>query len=320
MAKTSPDKTAETQPKAKYRVKNWSAYNQALIQRGSLTVWFDEEALEGWAHPDQTGKPGHPFEYGAIAIACALTLKAVYQLALRQTQGLLGSVLHLAGLSWEVPTYSTLSRRQKTLEVQLPRQRRSQALHVVVDATGLKVYGEGEWTVRTHGKKKRRTWRKVHLGFDEATGEVVAEAVTPSNTHEKEQLPDLLAQIDEPLRQVTGDGGFDFLTCYEAIAAREARAVIPPRSNAVIWDNGQMDARDANLRRIQQIGRKAWKIESQYHRRSLAETGIYRLKTLFGAAFASRTLDRQQREVRIRCVALNRMTALGMPDSYKVVP
>lgn len=305
-------------PQEKYRIKNWSSYNRALIQRGSLTVWFDEAALTGWTHPKHTGKPGHPFEYGAVAIACALTLKAVYQLALRQTQGLLGSILQLAGLSWEVPTYSTLSRRHHTLEIRLPRQRRSQSLHLVVDATGFKVYGEGEWTVRTHGKKKRRTWRKVHLGFDEATGEVLASEVTESRTHEKEELPGLLAQIEEAIRQVTGDGAFDFQTCYQAIATREAAAGIPPRVNARIWDNGQMDARDANIRRIQQIGRKSWKVESQYHRRSLAENGIFRLKTLFGAALASRTLERQKREIRIRCAALNTMTALGMPESYKV--
>lgn len=320
MAERSTEKTAAPQPKATYRIKNWSAYNQALIQRGSLTIWFDEEALAGWSQPHQTGNPGHPYTYGDVAIECGLTLRAVYRLALRQTQGLLHSIMALAGLDWEVPTYSTFSRRAKRLTISLPRQSPHAPLHMVVDATGLKVYGEGEWTQRTHGKTKRRTWRKVHLGFDEATGEVVAEEVTTSNTHEKEELPGLLAQLRDVLKQVTGDGAYDYMTCYDAIVARGAKAVIPPRENARIWDNGQMDTRDANLRRIQEIGRKAWKIESHYHRRSLAENGIFRLKRLFGAGLASRTLPNQQQEVRIRCKALNIMTHLGMPESYNVTP
>jgi hypothetical protein len=158
----------------------------------------------------------------------------------------------------------------------------------------------------------------VHLGFDEATGEVVATEVTESNVHEKEELPGLLDQVADPIAQVTTDGAFDFTSCYDAIAEHEARAVIPPRSNAVVWDNGKADARDATIRRIAEIGRKAWKVESGYYRRSLAETGIFRLKQIFGAMLASRTLARQKTEVRIRCAALNKMTALGMPESVKI--
>jgi IS5 family transposase len=318
MAHASQEQPAGDQPKATYRVKNWSEYNHALIQRGSLTLWFDEEALAEWNQPHQTGKPGHPYDHSDLAIECGLTVKAVYGLAFRQTQGSLQSIMALADLHWSVPTYSTFSRRAKTLDITLPRRKKQEALHVVVDATGLKVYGEGEWTQRTHGKTKRRTWRKIHLGCDEATGEVVACTTTLSNTHEKEELPAVLAQISDGIGQVTGDGGYDYMTCYDAIAARNAKAVIPPRKSARIWDNGQMDARDANLRRIQEVGRKAWKIESDYHRRSLAENGIFRLKLLFGSGLSTRTLTNQQQEVRIRCKAMNMMTHLGMPQSYKV--
>jgi hypothetical protein len=316
--KTTTQRSEEQKPKAKYRIKNWSDYNKALIGRGSLTLWVHEDVLTLWNHPEQTGKPGHPLDYHDLAIECALSLRAVYHLGLRQTQGFLSSLLGLLGVSLSCPYYTTFCRRAKTLQVSLPRMTPGKAFHMVVDATGLKIYGEGEWHVRTHGKSKRREWRKLHLGFDEATGEVVASELTESNHHEKEELPGLLEQVDDPLLQVTGDGAFDYTSCYDAITEREARAVIPPRSNAVVWDNGDADARDATIRRIQEIGRKAWKVESGYYRRCLAETGIFRLKQIFGAMLASRTLARQKTEVRIRCAALNKMTALGMPESVKI--
>jgi hypothetical protein len=308
----------ERPPKATYRISNWPEYNRALTRRGSLTVWFHEDALAHWKSPTQTGKPGHPLEYGDVAITCALTLKAVYHLAFRQTEGLLASIVALLQLNWDVPCYTTINRRQSTVEVSLPRQAPGKAFHMVIDATGVKVYGEGEWQVKTHGKTRRRVWRKIHLGFDEATQDVVAEEVTESNTHEKEELPGLLDQVEDPIAQVSTDGAYDFKSCYDAIAEREARAVIPPRSNAIIWDNGAMNARDANIRRIQEVGRKAWKVESGYYRRSLAENGIFRLKRIFGPMLATRLLAHQQCEVRIRCAALNTMTALGMPVSHKM--
>lgn len=318
MAKDTCPAVDERPPKATYRITNWSDYNKALIGRGSLTLWFHDEVVKQWTTPPQTGKPGHPFEYSDLAIECGLTFKAVYGLALRQTQGFVASLLELLQVALKTPSYSTFSRRQQTLEVALPRQTPGKAFHMVVDATGLKVYGEGEWQVKTHGKTRRRVWRKIHLGFDEATGDVVAEEVTESNTHEKEELPGLLDQVADPIAQVSTDGAYDFKTCYDAIAERGARAVIPPRSNAIIWGNGAMDARDANIRRIQEIGRKAWKIESGYYRRSLAENGIFRLKRIFGPLLSTRLLAHQRCEVRIRCAALNTMTALGMPVSHKM--
>lgn len=307
---------SDEKKKVQYRVKNWQAYNQALVNRGSLTLWFEEKTVESWLNNDRTGQRGHPQVYSDVAVECMLLLKQTFQLALRQTQGFMTSIFQVVGHNLPVVSYSQLSRRQKTLKVNLPRQSRRQAIHVVVDATGLKVYGEGEWKTRQHGVSKRRTWRKVHLAFDEASGEVLAEVTTENNVHEKEVLPELLAQIEAEIEQVSGDGGYDYQTCYQAIAERNARAVIPPRRNGRIWGNGQMDDRDAHLRRIAEIGRTAWKKESGYHRRSLAETGIFRLKKIFGAALSARKPENQQQEVRLRCVALNRMTALGMPDSY----
>ena len=304
--------------KVEYRVKNWSEYNEALIKRGSLTLWFEEKMVQSWLNVERTGKRGHPYVYSDVAVECMVLLKQVFHLALRQTQGFMQSIFQLLGQVLPVLSYSQLSRRQKDLKVSLPRQPRKQALHVVVDATGLKVYGEGEWKTRQHKISKRRTWRKVHLAFDATTQEVVAEVTTENNVHEKEKMPDLLARIEESIRQVSADTGYDYQTCYQAITDKDARAVIPPRRNGRVWDNGQMDDRDDHLRRIAEVGRKVWKQESDYHQRSLAETGMFRLKKIFGPALSARKLEHQQTEVRLRCVALNRMTALGMPDSYPV--
>jgi hypothetical protein len=274
-----------------------------------LTFWFDEENLQQWCmnmHPEEAGRPTF---YGDTAILCALTLKAVFQLRLRQSQGFLASLLELLQLALPTPNYSTICRRSKRLDVDLDSRPRSEALHVVVDSTGLKVFGEGEWMVRQHRWKKRRTWRKLHLGVDEATGDIVAQLTSEREVSDDAVLPELLGQIEAPLTQVTVD-------CYKAIVARGARPVIPPDTNAV--DHGSESARDRTVRRVAEIGRKAWKVESGYHRRSLAETAMFRLKTIFGPQLTARSLANQQTEAAIRCRALNRITRAGMPVSYPI--
>jgi IS5 family transposase len=307
---------------ARYRLRNWSQYNRALVQRGSLTLWVTEDVLQTW-HPTQLqGKRGHPRTYTDTAILTMATIQEIYHLGLRQTEGLMQSLGQILRLEVAIPDYSTLSRRRATLEVALPRTRGKEALHVVVDSTGVKVCGEGEWKVRQHGYTRRRTWRKVHLGVDEATGEVVAAVVTTNNYSDSHILPDLLAQVEDELRQVSGDGAYDRRTCYEAIGARHARATIPPQRNAKIWQHGNTKAerlgRDQNLRRIRQVGRAAWKRESGYHRRSLAETAMFRLKTIFSERVTARGFEGQAAQVLVRCATLNRLTQLGRPDSYQV--
>jgi hypothetical protein len=304
------------EPKQRYRVRNWRAYNQALIQRGSLTLWFYEDSIRHWCANERPEETGRPTVYSDLAIQCMLTIKAVFQVALRQTQGLVASLIQLMGLTLPTPNYTTVSRRSATVDVDLETRARTEPMHVVVDSTGLKIFGEGEWKVRQHGWHKRRTWRKLHLGVDEATGAIVAHVMTEHTITDDTAFPDLLAQIPGPLEQVTADGADDTTDCYDAIVARDARPVIPPDANAT--DHGTDRARDRTVRRIGQIGRKAWKREARYHRRSLAETAMYRMKTIFGPRLSARTLRRQQTEAAIRCRALNRMTRLGMPQSYPV--
>jgi IS5 family transposase len=307
--------------KAKYRLRNWGEYNRALVQRGSLTLWITEDVLQTWHPTEPEGKRGHPRTYTDTAIETMVTLQEIYHLGLRQTEGLMQSIGEILRRDVAIPDYSTLSRRRATLAIVLPRTRDTEALHVVVDSTGVKVFGEGEWKVRQHGYTYRRTWRKVHLGVDAASGEIVAAVVTTNNYSDSQLLPDLLAQVEEEIEQVSGDGGYDRRTCYEAIRARHARATIPPQHNAKIWQHGNTKAdrlaRDQNLRRIRQVGRAAWKRESGYHRRSLAETAMFRLKTIFSDRVTAHGFAGQAVQMLVRCAALNRMTQLGRPDSYR---
>ena len=314
--------------KQQYRVRNWREYNAALVHRGSLTFWLDESALSGWLHGDLSGRRGASLTYSDSAITAALVLKAVYRLPLRGAQGLVGSLLKLMNVDLPVPHYTTLSRRQARLQVEVPRLGCGQGVHLVVDSTGCKVYGEGEWKVRTHGASKRRTWRKLHLGVDEKSGEIVAAVLSSNNVSDGEVLASLLDQVEETIVQVSGDGGYDQRGCYEALQDRETdqgqslKVTIPPRRGARIWkhgnNTGERLARDENLRAIRQVGRKRWKQESGYHRRSLAESAMSRYKRIVGEKLQARNFSRQAKEAFIACLVLNRMNALARPDSHAI--
>jgi IS5 family transposase len=305
--------------KQQYRIRNWTQYNKALCHRGSITLWFDEEAILSWLNHKKTGKPGKPRTYGSACIQCMLVLKAVYRLPQRSTYGLVCSLVELMGLDLPVPHPTILSRRASSLEAALTRVKKGEPLHVLVDATGLKVYGEGEWKVRTHGVGKRRTWRKLHIAMDAETGEVLATVCTTSYVSDKEVLPNLLRQITQQIKVVGADGGYDYADCYEEIARHKARAIIPPRRTGRLHPKDErLRARDNNLREIRRLGRKKWKRESGYHRRSLVETQMMRVKTIFGSNLSCRRFHNQATEMTVRCAALNRMTGLGMPDSYAI--
>ncbi len=249
------------------------------------------------------------------------TLQEVYHLGLRQTEGLRQSSGELLRLDGAIPEYSTLSRRRATLEIALPRTRGQEARHLVVDSTGVKVFGEGEGKVRQHGYTSRRTWRKGHLGVDEASGELVAAVGTTNNSSDGQVWPDLVAQVEEALKQVSGAGGSDKRQCYEARQARRAPATIPPQRKAKIWHHAHTKAervaREQNLRRIRQGGRAAGKRASGDPRRSLAATARLRRKTIFSERVTAHGFAGQAVQVLVRCAALNRLTQLGRPDSYR---
>jgi Transposase DDE domain len=308
--------------KTPYRIRNWQEYDIALRQRGSLTLWLSDEALQNWITEEKTGQPGASPIYSDLAIETMAMLKALFHQTGRQAEGFLASVFELMGVDLPVPDHSTLSRRLGQLDVKLPVRGWQKARHVVVDSTGVKVYGEGEWKVRQHGYSKRRTWRKLHLCVDEQTREIVAVGASTNNVSDAEMLPEMLEEVPGAIRQVSGDGSYDQRKCYDAVNKYKARATIPPRRGARIWQHGNTQAerhvRDENLRRIRQVGKKQWKRESGYHRRSLSETMVFRYKAIFGDKLQTRKVENQFNELFIKCAALNRMTHLGMPQSYKV--
>jgi len=317
MAQRTP-KPPAVSAKARYRVTNWHDYNRALVARGAITLWIDEEVLAGWR---ATG--GRGLRYSDAAILCVLSLRMVFRLPLRQTQGFLLDLKQLLGLTIEVPHYSTFSRRAATLVVpQLTRPAGGGPLHLAIDATGLKVHGEGEWKVRTHGKDKRRVWRKLHLGVDTTTGELLAHALTPSETHDGTELSGLLAQVEGPIAAVYGDKAYDAFDIHRTILARDGRPVIPPRKGAAIRPPPRLEhpppTRGQAVARIAEVGRNAWKQETGYHRRSLAETAMSRYKTIIGPSLKARTFANQQAEAGIAVHCLNRFTALGMPVSVRI--
>jgi len=307
--------------KPAYRIRNWNEYNDALVRRGSLTLWVDQETLQAWRYRGPARR-GAQYRYSDLAIECLLTLRAVYHLTLRATEGFAHSLFALMGVDLTVPDYTTLCRRAATVRITLPKKATG-PLHLVLDSTGLKVYGEGEWKVRQHGYSKRRTWLKLHLAVDPQTHEIQAAMVTDPGVTDAETVPALLGQVENPVESAAADGAYDRQEVYDALEGRSARAVVPPRRDARIKRHGNTAgprlARDENLRRIRQIGRSSWKEESGYHERSLAETAMFRMKTIFGDGVASRSPARQATEAGVRCRALNIMTHQGMPRSERVV-
>ena len=301
-----------------YKTKNWSNYNLSLKRRGSLSLWFDA-GMDWEAKP--SGRRGRQQAYSDAAIQACLTIKVLFGLPLRQTTGFVESLLELVGLDWAVPDFSTLCRRQKTLSVAIPFRGSPGPLHLLVDSTGIKAEGEGEWNARKHGGPKRRLWRKIHIGIDEETLEIRAIEVTSSSIGDAPIRPDLLNQIapDQEVGSVTGDGAYDTRKCHDAIADRNAYAVIPPRKNAKLWkpDTPGARARNEAVRSSKYLGRALWRNLTQYHRRSRVETKMHCVK-LLGQRLSARDFDRQVAEIQIRAAILNGFTALGIPETVAV--
>ena len=245
--RVEPD-TVEGLSKQRYRVTNGSEYDRALVNRGNLTIWFDEASIrDQWtpAPPMGRGKPGL---YSETAIQTCLTIKALFQLPYRAAEGLIKSLMRLCQLDLPVPDHSHMSRRAAQLSVKVPRRPRKGPTHVVVDSTGVKIFGEGEWNVRQHGVGERRTWRKIHLAVDETCKDIIGVEVTTTAWGDSEILPGLLDQVEGAVSQVSADGACDSHGCHAAIAERGARATIPPRERALLWGNDH--PRDAILQDI----------------------------------------------------------------------
>ncbi len=289
-----------------------------MRQRGSLTVWFTEEAIAAWKADPRTTRGGQP-RYSGLAIATALTLRAVFRLALRQTEGLIGSIIALLGLDLAVPDHTTLSRRAETLEIPRPKPHRGgKPIHLLVDSTGLRLCGAGGWLLEKHETKTRRAWRTLHIGTDADTGEIVAATLTGSDACDASQVGPLLDQVAGPVASFTADGAYDWDSVYDEVAARhpEAVVVVPPRSNAGPSRTAETmpTQRDRHLRSIGEQSRMSWQAASGYNCRALVEADISRFKRVVGDGLRSRTDRRRATEVAIAVGVLNRMLDLGRPE------
>lgn len=320
------EKNIQTQSKKKYEVINWKEYNESLCRRGDLTIWVEEDLGEKWYNAEVFQR-GRPYIYNDVCIEFLLSIKAILGLPYRQTQGFVRSLFRLMNLDLQVPSYSQTSRRSVGLEVDIRIQNPTGPIHLVMDSTGLKVYGEGEWKVRKHGVSKRRTWRKLHLALDEKTGMIHAGTLTENDKDDASQLEPVLAQIEVAIDKFSGDGAYDKSKVWDILYQAGIEGVIPPQRNAVLWNdkNGTLKEHDRNkiLLEIAQYddyeqGRKQWKEDSGYHRRSLSETAMFRFKKIFGSELYSRKMETQQIEAQIKIAVLNRMTAIGMPISVAI--
>jgi transposase len=297
--------------KKDFGARNWRLYNQQLVKRGDITCWID---IKSWRGPNKcVSKRGRPLSYSNSAIMMMLTLKAYYRLTLRSCQGFVKSLFRLMKFEAEVPDYSTICRRQKS--VLLPKLPQSEEpIHLVIDSSGLKIFGEGEWKVRMHGWSKHRMWQKLHLGVDESSKLIVSAILTGNNCGDDKMLKSVLERYKGPIKQVSLDGAYDSHDCYSVVNGRGAKAVIPPQPNPRHKPktlNNLHRPRDFMIYEIQTKGRAQWKKDHGYHRRSLAENAFYRLKKILGNSLSARTFENQVPEALIRCHMLNKMMKMN---------
>ena len=308
-------------PKARYRIENWPLYDAALRDRGDLTVWVTPEALAAW-HPPTTGHRGRSPTYSDVAIETGVMLRLAFGRPWRQTEGLLRSVARLLNLDIGIPDHTTLSRRSAAGSLALDLATVTGPVHVVIDSTGLKVYGAGEWHREKHGGRDRRTWRKLHLAVDPDSGAILACELTDKDEGDPTQVEPLLDQVTGDIASVTADGAYDGDPVYQAVAERApgADVIIPPRATAKPGPQADRapTQRDRHIQIIGQRGRLSWQRATGYGRRCLVETAMFRYKTLIGRRLRARSLPGQIAEARMGCTVINRMTRLGMPISARV--
>ena len=309
------------QTESTYRIRNWPEYNRSLIQRGSITVWFDEKAVKNWFSSYHTCKAGRPATYSDEAILMILILREVYGRSLRSLQGF-ESLFKIMRLDLPVPSYSQISRRAKSLHKRVGHLTQGRkACHIIFDSTGLKVHGEGEWKVKVHGKSKRRTWRKFHIGIDAETQDIVCCELTGNEKGDAETAERMLGKLPCKIKSARGDGAYDTRRFRKKVYDKGGASIVPPSRDAAYKGKAKVGwekERDDAIAAIHgfggdDMGRKLWKICSGYHERSLAETAMFRMKKIFGSGLKARSIETQKTEVICKCMVINKMNKLGMP-------
>jgi len=297
-------------PKAKYAVKNWAAYNEYLRLRGDVLIWFDPVMLPGW-RASGVRKRGGKLIYSDLAIELCLTLRVVFGLPLRQTHGFVRSVFRLMDLGLPIPDFSTLSRRGQSLDITDDIQLSDGPITLIVDSTGLQVHSGRAWMQQKHGiKKLRKTWRKLHIGFDPASRQIITSSLTTEHVDDEAALPDLCA-TGHLVNRFLGDGAYDGGPSEAVIRNAfdcDVEIVIPPPCDAI---HGNSPMRNAHIEHIEKHGRIAWQRDTGYNERSGVEAQIGRYKSVIGSKLQSRNLETQQTETTIGVKSLNRMTRIG---------
>ena len=301
------------------RARNWKEYNRSLVKRGEITLWIESSVFDEPQTASPAGK-GRPRLYSDPLIEAGLVLKNVYQLTFRQLEGFILSLHKQAGTKKKAPNYTTLCRRQNGLSVPLGWRKQRGAMTLVIDSTGLKIVGEGEWCVKKHGAHYQRTWRKVHIVVDAGSLDIVSCRLSESRKQDSDMLEPLLQEVKEPIARVIGDGAYDNFKCFESVKKRKAQGIFPPR-----WDartsyetrhykkaasEEAIKQRDKIIEKIRHSTKAEWKRESGYHQRSLAETTMFRLKTILGERLKAKKWENQELEVKLRCAILNKMNQL----------
>lgn len=305
-----------------YRIRNWAEYNRALIERGSITIWIEEKAVKNWFSSYHTCRAGRPATYSDEAILIMLILREVYKRSLRNLQGFVESLFRVMGLNLPVPSYSQISRRAKTLHKKVNRLTEGKkARHIIFDSTGLKVHGEGEWKVKVHGKSKRRTWRKFHIGIDAETQDILCCELTDNNKGDAEIAEQMLEKLPCRLKSARGDGAYDASRFRKKVHDRGGVCIVPPPRDAVYkgkteesWEKERDDA-IAAIHGFggDDVGRRLWKKCFGYYERSLVETAMFRIKRMFGGRLKARSIGAQRTESICKCIIINKMNKLGMP-------
>jgi Transposase DDE domain len=309
-----------TKTKPQYRTRNWNQYNTALVNRGRVTLWINPEVAKAWK-AQSDGLPHKQKVYSDLAIQTVLTLKILFKLPLRAAQGLALDLLKILGLDLPTPHYSTLSRRAKTLKIDLGVRKSDEAIHLLVDSTGIKVAGEGEWKTRKWKAEYHRTWIKLHLGLDRNSGQIVSAVVTDAKGGDPDHFPQVLDATLGDIEKVGADGIYDSVDNFVRIAKRGAIAIIPARIGAAIRPEAEAAARNlvvAEMDRLwdDETGDARWKVESGYHERSRIESEMFRYKRVIGDSVSTKNLASQTVEVLLGCHILNRFLELGRCESY----
>ena len=305
----------------KFQVKNWAEYDAGLRRRGSLTLWVTPEVLDGWRAARRT-TPGGQSVYSELAIETGMMLRLAFHLALRQTEGLMISIFGLLGVTLSTPDHSTLSRRARKMKsvskgCLLP----DGPIHLLIDSTGLKVFGAGEWLQEKHGAKARRTWKKLHLAVDADTGIIMASILTGNDVGDPSQVGPLLDQIEATVVSVTADGAYDGMPTYEVVAdhGKDVRVIIPPHVTAALSAAAEHNPsqRDQHILAIADRGRLGWQEDTDYGKRALIETAMGRYKAIIGPRLRVRHFEDQQAEATVGVAVLNRMLDAGRPNSIR---